>query len=83
MQTSLENAKRAIDTEEALHAKVHFLVPAFGGTTFTTRRAPGTGHCFLQREDKGQSKWFQLLGSRACRGLGGVPAFLGKDSHFT
>ena len=49
----LGKRERAIDTEEALHAKVHFLVPALGEPTFR-RRAPGMGHCFLQRKTQAQ-----------------------------
>lgn len=43
----LGKCKRAVETEEAIRAKVHVLVPGRCVTTFRTVRDPGTGHCCL------------------------------------
>lgn len=59
------NASKSHKMEEITHAKVPFLVPELWGT-FRTVGDPILGHCFLQRENAGQSKWFQLPGPRSC-----------------
>ena len=51
--------------EEVIHAMVHVLVSELWGTPCRTVSDPGLGHRFLQGEDAGQSKWFELLGSGA------------------
>lgn len=58
---------RAVEMEEVIHAMVRVLVPELWGTTCRTVSDPGIGHRFLQGEDAGRSKWFQLLGSGAHR----------------